>query len=253
MSRSFNGSTGFIITASGAQFPQSALTVTAWIYWTSAATVVIVAAHDAGVILQSYLQFFIVSDGTLTGRIKQDLGTNWIGRSSNASTVALNGWHHVAMVWDGGTTNAAIKSYYDGTRVDTTNSGAGTFSAPYSGTALPFEIGSQSQGTSNLWFGRMADVALYSVALTAGEIKGLSLGVRPRQIRPVNIFRYYPLDGIQSPEPDLSGKRFNGTLTGTALAFGPPFTMFTPRWPQKIETAVAAAATPFVFTPAIIP
>jgi hypothetical protein len=48
-----------------------------------------------------------------------------------------------------------------------------------------------------------------------------------------------PLDGIQTTEPDLSGFARNGTLTGTSAVAGPPFTQFTPRWPQFPDVASA--------------
>jgi hypothetical protein len=37
--------------------------------------------------------------------------------------------------------------------------------------------------------------------------------------------RWWPLDGQQSPELDLSGSAQNMTLTGTSLGFGPPYMM----------------------------
>jgi hypothetical protein len=43
---------------------------------------------------------------------------------------------------------------------------------------------------------------------------------------------WWPLDGFASPEVDLSRNAFNGALTGTTAAFGPPLMPFTPRTPQ---------------------
>jgi hypothetical protein len=37
-----------------------------------------------------------------------------------------------------------------------------------------------------------------------------------------NLKGWWPLDGYQSPEPDLSGNGNNGTLTGTAQVLGAP-------------------------------
>ena len=39
----------------------------------------------------------------------------------------------------------------------------------------------------------------------------------------MNDIGYWPLDGISSPEPDLSGNWHPGTLTGTTYADDPPF------------------------------
>jgi hypothetical protein len=84
----------------------------------------------------------------------------------------------------------------------------------------------------NFFSGRIADVAAYNVALTATEIAALAKGARPYQIRPSGLVGYWPLDGLQSPEPDLSGNKNNGALTGTAAAFGPPLAPFTRTRPQ---------------------
>jgi hypothetical protein len=87
--------------------------------------------------------------------------------------------------------------------------------------------------------GQLADFAIWSVLLTAAEASALAKGARPNTIRSASLVNWWPLGGIQSPEPDLSGNKNNGTLTGTAPAFGPPIAPFTPRWPQTLA-AVAA-------------
>jgi hypothetical protein len=85
----------------------------------------------------------------------------------------------------------------------------------------------------------LADVAIWNVDLTAFEISALAKGARPNIIRPASLVAWWPLDGLQSPEPDLSRNAKNGTLTGTAAAFGPPYAPFTPRWPQIILPPVS--------------
>lgn len=106
-------------------------------------------------------------------------------------------------------------------------------------------------GGNNFRNGALADVALWNVKLTAGEAIALSKGVRPCFIRPTALQGYWPLDGIQSLEPDLSGNARNGTLSGTAYANGPPMMMFTPRWPRNYDpvtvTTVPLSQTHFRF------
>lgn len=106
-------------------------------------------------------------------------------------------------------------------------------------------VGNQTgggQGTN----GSMADFAFWSdIVLTAGEIASFNTGARPHTIRPTKLIINWPIDGLSSPEPDLSGLKQNGTVTGTALAAGPPVMMFTPRCPQFTTLAAAAGAVKF--------
>lgn len=122
----------------------------------------------------------------------------------------------------------------------TTNSNGLNFFA--NGAAAGSDASHQiSSGATNWWIGNdianrpagtQADFAFWNVILTAAEWAALGQGARPYQIRETALIGWWPLDGIQSPEPDLSGSAANGTLTGTAKAFGPPLMQFTPRWPQ---------------------
>jgi hypothetical protein len=78
----------------------------------------------------------------------------------------------------------------------------------------------------------VADAAFWTVSLSASEVLALSNGARSNTVRPLSLKLFWPLGGFQSPEPDLSGNKNNGTLTGTNPAFGPPLMQLTPRWPQ---------------------
>jgi hypothetical protein len=93
--------------------------------------------------------------------------------------------------------------------------------------------------------GNMADTALWNVVLSATEIAALAKGIRPPQVRPAALIGYWPLDGLQSPEPDLSGNRNNGTLTGTVNAFGPPIRPITPRM-RKLQFAPFTVPPPLM-------
>jgi hypothetical protein len=109
----------------------------------------------------------------------------------------------------------------------------GTNGGSFSGTCTPpILVGNQGSGFSGSLNGKMADFTIWNVVLSALEITALANGARPYTIRPSALLCWLPLDGLASPEPDLSGNAKNGTITGTiTLAFGPPFAPFTPRWP----------------------
>lgn len=130
-------------------------------------------------------------------------------------------WHHLALTLK---PTFQYTAYVDGTAF------TGTGSAAPNGSGATFYIG--NDGGGDPLDGLAADIVVWNVSLTAGEIAGLVSGQRPYLIRPQNRVGDWPLFGDVSPEPDLSGNANNGTLTGTALAPGPPTTLFTPRRPQ---------------------
>ena len=67
----------------------------------------------------------------------------------------------------------------------------------------------------------VAEVAVWSSTLTAGEITSLARGVSPLEVRPVSLRHYYPLYGRTSPEPDLVGGD-SATLVGSPAAADHP-------------------------------
>jgi hypothetical protein len=140
------------------------------------------------------------------------------GTFNSAAVINSNIWYHIAITTNGTTVQT---SFINGLTAGTGNSGW----MP-AGSSKTFWIGF---ATGQALQGNMADTALWNVVLSATEIAALAKGIRPSQVRPAALIGYWPLDGLQSPEPDLSGNRYNGTLTGTALVFGPPTNLITPK------------------------
>ncbi len=66
--------------------------------------------------------------------------------------------------------------------------------------------------------GKIAEVGIWDVVLTDGEVKGLAAGLSPVTVRPANLVSYWPIYGLGSPEPDLSGNKNNLTLTNAPAA-----------------------------------
>jgi hypothetical protein len=150
----------------------------------------------------------------------------------------------------GGATAAIINqgTWYNIIWTQTVSSGAGTYTIYLNGSSIfsdngtlvtGFVSGSHTWNVGNIvpagtnpLNGYMADMAVWSTVLSGTELAALANGARPSTIRPTLLLGWWPMGGYQSPEPDLSGKANNGTLTGTTPAFGPPIMQFTPRWPQ---------------------
>jgi hypothetical protein len=148
-------------------------------------------------------------------------------------------WHSIGITYDGSLTSNKPSIYVDGVAQTVTvqNGPLGAVST----INFNFVMGNQNATTAS-HDGYLADVGYWSsVILTAAEISALAKGARPNTIRPTALKGYWPLDGLQSPEEDISTFKNNGTLTGTQPAFGPPYAMLSPRWPQ--HNAVVAAPT----------
>jgi hypothetical protein len=228
MARSFNGSSDHIdLSTSNTLNPTPSYSMSAWFIcpFVNAYNPVL-AKGGAG----NGFNLYVKSNKTLA---VYSGGTSYDGTGSQ---VCGTGWNHVAVTIN--STSLVIVSYLNGV-VDFTSSGA--FNTNDGNGTKALEIGGDGGG-GHLYGGTIADVAVWNAVLSSAEVIALSKGARPHTIRPLSLVAFWPLDGLQSPEPDLSGGVFNGTLTGTAKAFGPPLAPFTPRWPQF--TFVAAPVTP---------
>lgn len=230
MARSFAGSDRISTSAAAILNPSGSFTASSWFNFNGGGNFNTIYASIVGTSTTP----FRFSLYTLSASSKLELfsGSN-AGVTSN-STFSNNVWHHAVVQYNfnaGTPANSTISVFIDGV-VDSNLNGI-TAGAINPGSNVPWIIGDDRTGSvNNPYNGSMADQALWGVALTTAEIVALSKGARPYTVRPASLLGYWPLDGLQSPEPDLSGNANNGTLTNTALAFGPPLMMFTPRWPM---------------------
>jgi hypothetical protein len=150
--------------------------------------------------------------------------------AAKCPTVLSTGtWYHVCGMssYSGGNVTESV--FINGANK---TSNTATLTNNFSGstkTSIGVFNGSSLSGYNN---GTIADCAIWNVILTDAEVLALANGARPSTIRPLSLVGWWPLDGLQSPEPDLSGFVNNMTLTNSpAAAAGPPLMMFTPRWP----------------------
>jgi hypothetical protein len=151
-------------------------------------------------------------------------------------TPTIGVWCHVGFTLSTLAAIATIAYYANGA-----TAGTDTNSAAAGGTSSPIWFGDDAFAQPMNGF--LADPAIWNAKLTAAEVSALANGARPGTIRSASLAGWWPLGGLQSPEPDLSGNANNGTLTGTNPAFGPPIMQFTPRWPQFIPPPPPVAYT----------
>jgi len=134
-------------------------------------------------------------------------GTDGQFAESGAGTVVLNSWQHCACTFVS-TTSRAV--FLNGAKF--TNAVSATAPSGVNDVALGAMY---NISPDKLFFtGRMAEAAIWNVALSDDEIISLSRKFSPALVRPTALAAYWPLMGAVSPEPDLKGG-YPLTITGS--------------------------------------
>ena len=104
--------------------------------------------------------------------------------ASTTTSFSLNTWHHACGLW---ISDALRRAYLDA-------GGEGGNSASEAVNVPNIcRISSRSGSATNFMSGRIAEVGIWNIRLTLGEIAHLSRGVPPSQIRPGHLKGYWPL------------------------------------------------------------
>ncbi len=214
MARDFSGSTSNFLSigdVSAIDITGTALTVSAWVFPDNFADFrsVAVKATSTGLNTRQYGIYLAQTTGVATFLVGDAAGQDTIATPGAVSTA---GWSHVAGRKNGtgvtalsiflngvgtsGTSNKTIQN-----RADSLNIGR------FSDALLPFD-------------GRIAEVAIWNLALTDTEIGYLADGASPLTIQAANLKGYWPIYGLASPEPDRSGSGNNATINGSVPASG---------------------------------
>lgn len=156
--------------------------------------------------------------------------------ATSTTSISSSGWHHFAGV----ASSASSRSIY----VDGVNENTNSTTSTPSGVNYT-QIGSLA-GVVYME-GLIAEAAIWSEALDAGEIAALAKGVSPLMVRPSALAAYWPLVGRTSPEIDLVGG-FNLTLVNSPPAAEHSRIIMPPRLRPvtKIAAAAGSAAPAFV-------
>jgi len=199
--------------------------------------------NDGGGINQSILSH---GDGewyfrlTTTDQL-QFLESQVAGLLTGTTALGTGTWRHAAVTISSAAT-ATLIIYLDGVSDGTT-----TTTATLDNGTQQVTIGAESTGgvpaLDEFFNGKIAEVAVWNVALTAAEVAVLADSFSPAFVRPSNLVFYPPLIGRNSPETDLKGIA-SGTFTGTAAADHPR--IIYPAAPVMVYRAAAgvAAVTP---------
>lgn len=189
-----------------------------------------------------------VSTSAGTGNFAAQFGNGTTNNNVSATglTNPQNAYFHYAATYNGlaaaAVNNAFI--YLSGQQVAVSSSHTGAL------TASGFDIWISGNPSYNGDFvgGSMADVALWSCALSPTEIAALaSRQLRPHQIRWQSLQGFWPLDGYGAPAKDYGPHKINGKLSNVAqvLAAGPLNPAPILIRPPPMITAAAAAGIVF--------
>lgn len=186
MAIDFDGTTSYIEATSGV-VTAVPLTMSCWFNLDNATanqTVMSVSASGA-----TSARFAIVAAGAATNdplRAVVQAGGTVV--NAEAGTFLADTWHHGCAVF----TSATSRTIY----LDHATSGTNTTnitpnSALINRTNIASQWGAGARGVTGN--GEIIEVGIWDVALTSAEIKSLSLGFKPTQIRPNSLVFYAPL------------------------------------------------------------
>lgn len=195
MARSFNG-TSDLITVDGASdlFPAdtSPFSLSIWIKATAATSK---CMFSIGRDISANGQLAIYSASSVGAAIRvvmvDNAGTTRM--DSTGTKTALDGtWHHVLITLN---SSRALARYIDGVADTSSSYTTGTFSLPRAA------IGCLRRNTNGFFFpGTIGAVAGWRRTLAAKEAVALASGLPASRLVPAH---YWPLWGVDSPEPDI--------------------------------------------------
>jgi hypothetical protein len=197
-SRDYNGSTSGDAAVNAIADPGAALTIAAWINPDTLApsfqSVLLVRDGFSG--NRNYSGLWLVGSGIKA----YDLATAGGQQSTASVTLVTNSWQHVAMT----KTSATNRVIWVGGAAGSTNTG------------IVSNLGSRtnvvvSTDTSYRFDGKVAELAVWSVNLSAGEMASLASGLSPLRIRPASLVFYAPMVGSNSPGLNVLGVALSQT------------------------------------------
>lgn len=131
-----------------------------------------------------------------------------VAASAKSTTAfSLNTWSHACAVFASSTDRRA---FLEGGGKGT-NTGSKT---PASLDVLNVGCVNEGGARSNFMSGRIAEVAVWSAAVSDAEVAALARGVCPLRVLPGSLVGYWPLLGLDSPEPDRTVNAKALTVTG---------------------------------------
>lgn len=201
MARLFNGTTQYL--NAGAVLTATPLTMACWFLAAN-----ITAEHtlmNIGTAGSGNHRFGMFASGNVASDpVRINARTTASGIAVTSTGYSANVWQHACGVF----ASSVSRTVYlngGGAGTDGTNLTPAGMDSTYIGALHGAAVGTFLSG-------RIAEAAIWNVALNASEVAALAAGVSPLRIRPNALVAYWPLFGVGSPEPDYSNGGFAMTL-----------------------------------------
>jgi len=213
MARLFNDASTEYLEVTSTPVTATPLTLACWFYSDTTAIIqTLIAVHNHGLPIQSF-----------TLDIRGDIGgdpihaaTTQSSADSHAATssgYSANTWHHAAAVFTSPTSRAAF--------IDGGSKGTNTTSrTPSSIDHINIGALDYSIGQAGAMSGRIAEAAIWNVALTDAEVASLAAGFTPPFIRPQSLVAYWPL--VRDEDQDNVGGYDLTPINTPSIAAHPP-------------------------------
>lgn len=188
MAYNFTAASSQYLSTASAPVTTYPLTLAAWIYPTSTASPTAIVSIEN----TSTGHRFIIQQNVVNGNHIQATAIDASGATGRSVTSGLttNSWQHAAGTF---ATNSSDNwtAYLNGSSANQ-NSSSGETRNPVGVNGL--KIGARTSASVGLYFaGRIAEVGIWDVVLTAAEVASLADGMACSKIRPQNLKFYSPL------------------------------------------------------------
>jgi len=225
MARLFDDAASEYLERTEAVLTGTPITVACWFRSDAVVDQFLVGLHDTSA--TPYIALNAWSDGVLYATVR-DAAT--FSEAATSTSWAVNTWHHGCGIFASATSRSV---YLDG-------GGLGTNATSRTATGIDttcIGVRANSGTHSEYMSGRIAEAAIWNVALTGAEVAILAAGYSPLLVRPQSLVAYWPL--IQTDNDRVGG--YNLTAYNTPTIAAHPRVLY-PAPPMAMSVPVTAPA-----------
>jgi len=235
MSLDLDGTTASVDLGAGAlDITGTTLTICCWFrHDVTGASDMLVAKGNAATI-----QYRIWVDSGNVARFDVGNGAGTSSTCSGTTSISTGVWYHLCGRM-AGSGSADHELFLNGVNEDT----AGSATVTLASNGLNAIVGMTNDASFRL-DGKVAEVAIWDIALSDAKIQALGRGVSPLVVRPgTDLKGYFPL-WSSGHLRDLSGRGVLATNTAGVTFAHPPVAPITPGGKLPYQLAAVAASTP---------